>query len=70
MKLLKKVTMENTLDNHCKVWECLLFSNDLVITEWGSLLNDARQSKSFPKAGEKFFNKKIAEKIKKGYEIV
>lgn len=69
MKLIRKVEMQNTEDGHSKIWIGHLFDNDLVVTEWGKIGYDT-QSKSFEKAGEEFLEKKIAEKIKKGYEIV
>ncbi len=69
MKLIKKIEMENTSDGHSKIWIGHLFDNNLVVTEWGKIGYDT-QSKSFPDAGEEFLNKKVAEKTKKGYELV
>lgn len=69
MKLIKKITMENTEDGHNKVWIGHLFDNDLVVTEWGKI-GYPTQNKSFPGAGEDFLNKKVLEKEKKGYSIL
>lgn len=70
MKLIRKITLENTQDNHFKVWHGELYDNDDVITRWGAIHADVLQSKMFPKAGKDFLNKKEHEKLKKGYKPV
>lgn len=69
MKLIKKIEMENTTDGHNKMWIGHLFDNDLVVTEWAKI-GYPTQSKSFPNAGEEFLEKKVNEKLSKGYEII
>jgi predicted DNA-binding WGR domain protein len=72
MKLIRKITLENTQDGHFKRWIGELYDDDTVITRWGraELDDDTFQSKMFPKAGENFLNKKEREKLGKGYEPV
>jgi len=69
-KIIKEITMINTEDSHSKVWRGILFKDNMVITEWGRLDAAELQFKEFPNAGEKFLDKKIAEKTKKGYEPI
>ena len=69
MKLLKKIELECIDENHCKRWKGYLFDNDTVETQWGRI-DGPLQSKSFPNAGADFLEKKVAEKIKKGYQVV
>ncbi len=70
MKLIKKIEMECINDDSCKMWVGHLFDNGLVVTEWSRIGADTTQSKSFPNAGADFLEKKVAEKIKKGYQVV
>lgn len=51
---------------HNKIWHGSLFDNDTVLTEWGKI-DASLQSKTFENAGEKFLEKKIKEKVNKGY---
>lgn len=69
MKLLRKITLENTEDGHFKEWVGELYDDDTVITRWGIIGNDLN-SKMFPNAGEEFLNKKEKEKLRKGYQPV
>ncbi len=57
-------------ESSSKQWMGHLFDNGLVVTEWSRIGAEVTQSKSFPNAGADFLEKKVAEKIKKGYEIV
>lgn len=52
--------------NHNKWWKIELLDDDSVVTSWARVGKSA-QSKTFPNAGKRFLEKKIAEKIKKGY---
>ena len=55
------------------VWQGTLVEENgaqKVVCEWGSLNNDTSQTKEFPSEGEEFLDKKVKEKLKKGYEIV
>ena len=65
---IKTVKMTNTEDGHSKVWIGELYADGTVIAAWGRLDQENLQSKEFFQAGEEFLNKKIKEKIKKGYK--
>lgn len=54
-------------DNNNKFWEATLFSNDDVKCRWGRV-GTGGQSKVFSGAGQKYIDKKIREKNKKGYQ--
>ncbi len=64
--ILKEIELENTENNHNKIWRGILYSNLDVVTEWGQI-GATLQNKLFENAGEEFLEKKIAEKLKKGY---
>lgn len=69
MKIIKKVNMENTEDNHSKQWTGILFDNDDVLVSWGPIGGN-ESSKPHEKVGAEFLDKKAKEKEKKGYVIV
>jgi len=69
-QIIKQVEMENLTENHSKFWTGLLFPDDTVETRWGRIGADTYQSKEFPGVGEIFFDKKVKEKEKKGYQLV
>ena len=54
------------VDNHNKFWRGILHDNGDVITEWGRVGYN-QQSKNFPGKGKNFLDKKVREKIDKGY---
>lgn len=64
--MIKTVQLTNTTENHNKIWIGELYDNDTVITYWGRI-GALLQSKEFENAGEEFLEKKISEKLKKGY---
>jgi poly [ADP-ribose] polymerase len=51
--------------NKNRWWKVELHDNDDVITRWGRV--GSEDSKTFPSAGRSFMDKKIREKIRKGY---
>lgn len=53
--------------NKNRHWTVILHDNSDVETRWARV-GDSEQSKVFVCAGQKFFDKKIAEKIRKGYK--
>lgn len=61
----KIIQLENTEDNHQKVWICELYENK-IITRWGKIGTEL-SSKEFPGEGIDFLNKKVRSKLKKGY---
>ncbi len=54
--------------NNNKVWEAFLYDDDFVTTKWGRVGKEL-QEKTFPSVGRKFFDKKCAEKLGKGYTV-
>lgn len=66
-KLISTIKLVNETEGHSKFWIGRLFE-DGCQTEWGKI-DGPSQSKDFPGEGIKFYNKKIAEKAKRGYEI-
>ncbi len=62
----KKFIWSDAEDNHNKWWEVVLYDNGDVRTNWARVGNDA-QTKLFEGVGESFMNKKMNEKLKKGY---
>lgn len=76
MKKLKTVTeLTNTEDGHNKIWRATIQkgengqNNGGILCEWGRADANHLQWKFFPGEGEDFVNKKVQEKIKKGYEL-
>lgn len=56
----------NIAGNNNKFWEIELHDNGDVITRWGRVTEEGKaQSKTFPFAGQGFYNKKISEKQNK-----
>jgi predicted DNA-binding WGR domain protein len=62
----KKFIWSEVDENHNKWWQVILYDNDDVQTNWARVGNDP-QSKTFSGVGRSFMEKKIAEKLKKGY---
>ena len=62
----KKFIWSEVNENHNKWWQVILYDNDDVQTNWARVGNDP-QSKTFSGVGRSFMEKKIAEKLKKGY---
>ena len=62
----KKFVWAEAEANHNKWWQVILYDNDDVITNWARVGYDA-QSKTFSGAGRGFMDKKIREKLAKGY---
>lgn len=62
-----KLVFSDLSKNSYKQWTGQLYDDGRVISYW-SAVGGAEQSKDYDCKGEHFFNKKIAEKIKKGYE--
>lgn len=58
----------DTKKNSYKVWRATLYDNNDVFVEW-SRVGYPQQSKMFPGKGSLFFNKKLREKIEKGYVV-
>ena len=52
--------------NHNKQWIGELYDDNTVVTRWGRV-GYGEQSKSFPNKGEHYLNKKVTEKLAKGY---
>ena len=50
-----------------KIWRAELSEDGTVTTFWGRADAETLQSKEFPGVCEKFFDKKVDKKIKKGY---
>lgn len=69
MKIIKSVNLEYIDETSDKVWQADLMENNDVLCSWGKMGTEL-QSKLFPNAGESFMNKKMTEKIRKGYELV
>lgn len=65
----EKYISTDVSENKNRHWTITLQENGDVITKWARV-GDAEQSKTFPNAGQKFFDKKIREKIKKGYHKI
>jgi len=65
----RKFICADSTDNHNKFWACTLFENDDVKTEWGRV-GKKIMSKTFQGKGVVFANRKIKEKIKKGYQEI
>jgi predicted DNA-binding WGR domain protein len=57
---------QNDEENSNKYWNIELHDNGNVVTTWGRT-GVTKNSKTFPGAGEKFYQKKIREKEKGGY---
>jgi len=62
----KKFIWAEAQANHNKWWEVILYDNDDVVTKWARVGNDP-QSKTFSGVGKSFMEKKIGEKLAKGY---
>lgn len=62
----KKFIWSEVETNHNKFWEIILYDNNDVKTNWARVGNDP-QSKTFSGAGKSFMEKKIREKLSKGY---
>ena len=58
--------MSDVGENNNKFWNAELMNNDDVLCKWGRI-GDSGQSKSFPAVGKSFLDKKVREKIAKGY---
>lgn len=71
MSLLKTAyfVKSNIEENNNKYWRIELYSDNIVKTYFGRV-GDTAQVKDFGRMGEKFFNKKIGEKTRKGYNQV
>ena len=67
--IVKSVKMECIDGSHFKQWEISIDRDGTVTTRWGRIGNSL-QEKEFPEAGIVFYDKKINEKLKKGYCIV
>lgn len=63
--------MVDVTDNHNKFWNIFQYDDNLVRTQWGRI-GTAGCSKDFPhdnsSEAEKFYQQKIHEKEKSGYE--
>ncbi len=74
MKLLRKIELHNTTDGY-KKWlgEEYLFpdGSKMVICRWGRIEKEKEelQFKEFPDSAPDFFDKKVAEKLRKNYEL-
>ena len=66
-KIIKEIFLTNTEDGHNKFWSAVLYDTNLVVCQYGPLDCENPISKEFPDAGEKYFNKKVKEKLNKGY---
>jgi poly [ADP-ribose] polymerase len=62
-----KLICSDVENNNNKYWTGRLFDNGDVETEWGRV-GVTKDSKLFQAAGERFLDKKISEKQKKGYQ--
>jgi len=62
----KKFIWSDAIENHNKWWEIILYDNGDIRTNWARVGNDP-QTKLFEGVGESFMDKKINEKLKKGY---
>lgn len=62
-----KLVFSDLSKNSYKQWTGQLFDDGRVVSYW-SAVGSTEQTKDYGCKGEYFFNKKIAEKIKKGYE--
>jgi predicted DNA-binding WGR domain protein len=67
-KIIKQCKLENTTEGHFKFWNGTLYDDNTVITEWGKIDCSNPSSKEFPNAGIEFLEKKMTEKLKKGYK--
>lgn len=68
----KTEILENNQGNHNKFWSYVILNNNSVRLKWGRIGgNEQSQLKSFTsyKLLQRFVEKKISEKIKKGYEF-
>jgi len=63
------LVMSDIGNNNNKFWFAQLFDNDDVFCKWGRVGDDG-QSKPFPAAGKSFIDKKVREKIAKGYRKI
>ena len=72
MTVGKEIYMIMTSDNHHKQWEARIFANE-VQTKWGRI-GGTLSKKDFdfetPAEANKYYEKKIKEKLNKGYKIV
>jgi predicted DNA-binding WGR domain protein len=70
MKLVKKIEMTCTIENHNKYWSIELYDNNVVTTTWGKI-GSTLSTKEFPfntiEEAEAFLHKKVIEKTNKGY---
>ena len=64
---IRTITLKNTEDGHSRIWQCELFE-DKCVTHWGKIGYELN-SKQFPGEGIEFFEKKLKEKLKKGYTL-
>ena len=60
------LVMSDIGNNNNKFWQGTLFDNGDVLCKWGRVGDDG-QEKPFPCAGKSFLDKKVKEKIAKGY---
>lgn len=66
---IEKYISTDVSENKNRHWTIILEDNGDVVTKWARV-GDSEQSKTFPNAGQKFFDRKIREKIKKGYHKI
>lgn len=62
----KQFIYTDVVNNNNKFWNIVLHDNDLVVSEYGRV-GGTKQVDEWQSAGRSFFDKKIKEKLKKGY---
>jgi hypothetical protein len=66
--IVQTIKMECVDEQHCKQWEASLAADGTVTTRWGRI-GSTLQEKEFPGAGSVFYDKKVKEKLNKGYYV-
>lgn len=60
--------MSSVSNNNNKFWNAELYDDGTVVTKWGRI-GDIGDQKTFPGAGDSFFDSKCREKSRKGYQL-